>query len=273
MLQFGLAVGHGLGSTGGMRHTIALVFGLALPCAALAAPSHTVTVAAAANLKPVFEEIAARFQKQHPDAEVKATFGASGNFFSQIENGAPFDLFLSADSEFPAKVVEKKLNDGPAFTYVYGKLVVWVPKGSSVDLDGKGLAALTDPSVAKLAIANPEIAPYGRAAREALQKAGLYEKVKDKLVTGQSVAQTAQFVQSGNAQAAFLPLSMALAPPLADEGRAWKVPAASYARIEQAGVVLVAAKEPKLAQELAAFVTSAAVRDVFEKAGYELPAR
>lgn len=242
------------------------------PRAALAR-QRSLSVAVAANLKPAFEEMAARFQQRHPGVEVKATFGASGHFFAQISNGAPFDLFLSADVEYPAKVVEKGLADGEAFTYAHGKLVVWVPKGSKLDLDGKGLAALSDPAVQKIAIANPEIAPYGRAARAALEKAGLHEHLKDRIVMGQNVSQTAQFVQSGNAQAGFIPLSLAQAPPLSEEGRAWSVPASSSDRIEQAGVVIKGAREPALARELAAFVTGDEVRDVLERYGYDVPAR
>jgi len=246
---------------------------LLLPRLAAPAPQRSVAVAVAANMKPAFEELTARFQATHPGVEVKATYGASGNFFAQIANGAPFDLFLSADAEFPARVVEKGLADGKAFTYAYGKLVVWVPKSSKIDLDGKGLAALTDPSVQKIAIASPEVAPYGRAAKAALEQAGLYQALKDRIVTGQSVSQAAQFVQSGNAQAGFVPLSLARTPPLSEEGRAWPVPPSSYARIEQAGVVVKGAKEAALARELAAFIAGAGARDVLERYGYDLPAR
>ena len=246
---------------------------LLLPRLAVPAPQRSVAVAVAANMKPAFEELAARFQATHPGVEVKATYGASGNFFAQIANGAPFDLFLSADAEFPARVVEKGLADGKAFTYAYGKLVVWVPKSSKIDLDGKGLAALTDPSVQKIAIASPEVAPYGRAAKAALEKAGLYWTLKDRIVTGQNVSQAAQFVQSGNAQAGFVPLSLARTPPLSEQGRAWPVPPSSYARIEQAGVVVKGAKEAALARELAAFIAGAGARDVLERYGYDLPAR
>jgi len=258
---------------GARRAFLLAAAALLLPRLALPAPQRSVAVAVAANMKPAFEEIAARFQAAHPGVEVKATYGGSGNFFAQIANGAPFDLFLSADAEFPAKVVEKGLADGKAFTYAYGKLVVWVPKSSKIDLDGKGLAALTDPSVQKIAIASPELAPYGRAAKAALEKAGLYATLKDRIVTGQNVSQAAQFVQSGNAQAGFVPLSLARTPPLSEEGRAWLVPPSSYARIEQAGVVVRGAKEAALAHELAAFITGVGSRDVLERYGYDLPAR
>jgi len=232
-----------------------------------------ITVAVAANLKPAFEEVAARFQALEPGVEVRPTYGASGTFFAQLANGAPFDLFLSADAEYPARVVEKGLADGKAFDYAQGRLVVWVPAGSPVDLEGRGLAALGDPTVRKIAIANPEVAPYGRAAREALERAGLLASLKPRLVAGQSVAQAAQFVESGSAQAGFLPLSLARAPPLSEKGRVWELPAGSHAPVVQAGVVLRAARQPALARALAAFLTGEAGREILARGGYGLPAR
>ena len=244
---------------------------LASPGRADAGEPRSISVAAAANMKPAFEEIAALFQARNPGAEVKSTFGASGAFFAQIANGAPFDLFLSADAEYPTRMVEQGLADGKAFVYAYGQLVVWVPKDSKLDLIGNGLAALTDPSVLKIAIGNPDVAPYGRAARAALEKAGIYETVKGRIVMGQNVNQAAQFAQSGNAQAAFLPLSLAKVPPLSVEGRSWVVPAASYPRVEQAGVVVQGTRQPTLARELAAFLVGDAARQVLARYGYEFP--
>jgi molybdate transport system substrate-binding protein len=246
---------------------------LALPWAALPAPAQTVAVAVAANMKPAFEEIAARFREENPGVEVQATFGASGNFFAQVANGAPFDLFLSADAEFPEKMAEKGLTEGKPFTYAYGKLVVWTPNGSPIDLEHKGLAALADPAVRKIAIANPELAPYGRAARTALEKAGVYAAVKDRIVMGQSASQAAQFVESGNAQAGFVPLSLARTPPLAKAGRAWPVPASSHDPIAQAAVILRGARDAALARELAAFLRGDAARAILDRYGYALPAR
>jgi molybdate transport system substrate-binding protein len=244
-----------------------------VPRPASAGEQRSISVAAAANMKPAFEEIATMFQSGHPGVEVKSTFGASGTFFAQIANGAPFDLFLSADSEYPAKMVEQGLADGKPFTYAYGALVVWVPKDSTLDLPGKGLAALADPSVLKIAIANPDVAPYGRAAKASLDKAGILESVKGRIVMGQNVNQAAQFAQSGNAQAAFLPLSLARAPPLSEQGRSWIVPAGAYPRVEQAGVVLQGSRQPALARELAAFVMGDAARQVLARHGYGLPQR
>ncbi len=258
-----------------MRPTIAalLLAVLSAPGLPSAAEPRVLTVAVAANLKPAFEEIAARFQARNPGVEVRPTYGASGTFFAQLANGAPFDLFLSADAEYPARVVEKGLADGKAFAYAQGRLVVWVPAGSPVDLDGRGLAALLDPAVRKIAIANPDVAPYGRAAREALERAGLLAALQPRLVTGQSVAQAAQFAESGSAQAAFLPLSLARTPPLSERGRSWEVPSASHSPIEQAGVLLRAAREPALARAFVALLTGDEGRVILERGGYGLPAR
>lgn len=256
-----------------LPRVILLAAALAVPAAALPAAHRSVAVAVAANMKPAFEEIAARFEARRAGVAVKATYGASGNFLAQIANGAPFDLFLSADAELPARVVEKGLAEGKAFTYARGRLVVWVPGSSTLDLDGKGLAALADPSVRKIAIANPELAPYGRAARTALERAGLYQVLRDRIVTGQNVSQTAQFVQSGNAQAGFIPLSLARTPPLSDQGRAWPVPPSSHEPIEQAGVVLKGGREAALGRELGAFIGGDEAREVLQRYGYDLPAR
>ena len=262
-----------------LRSCQSLLVGLALAMLGAASPatraaeaSRSVSVAVAANLKPAFEEIAAAWKAKNPGVEVKASYGASGNFFSQIANGAPYDLFLSADAEFPAKAVEKGLSDGPAFVYAYGKLVAWVPKSSPLDLERRGLAALSDPAVRKIAIPNPQLAPYGRAAVAALEAAGVYAAGKDRLVLGQNVSQTAQFVESGNAEVGFIPLSLASTPPLSTEGRFWPVPQSSYPRIEQAGVVVKGARAGALARDLAAFILGPG-RKTLEKYGYDLPSR
>lgn len=255
------------------RPVLPLLLCVAMASPALAQGKRTVNAAVAANMKPAFEEISAAFQKANPGVEVSATYGASGTFLAQIANGAPFDLFLSADAEFPAKAVEKGFADGPAFPYAYGRLVVWVPGRSLPALEEKGLAALAAPSVQRIAIANPGIAPYGRAARMALERSGLLEAVKGKIVMGQNVSQAAQLVESGNAQAAILPLSLTRAPPLSGTGRAWAVPADLHDRVEQAGVVLKGARQPELARALAAFVRGDASRAILARYGYELPSR
>ena len=188
-----------------------------LPQAA-AKPCGTVTVAAASDLTYAMNEIAANFEKA-TGCTVRLSLGSSGNFLTQIENGAPFDVFFSADIAYPKKLEAEGLA-APGSTYLYaiGKIVLWTRKDSRVDV-GKGFAALRDPAVQKIAIANPAHAPYGRAAEEALRKAGVYDAVKDRLVLGENISQTAEFVESGNADAGIIALSLVLSPTMKDKGR------------------------------------------------------
>jgi molybdate transport system substrate-binding protein len=239
--------------------------------AAVQPPRRTLTVAAAANLKTAAEELKRGFEAGQPGVEVTLTLGASGTFFSQIQNGAPFDLFLSADREYPARVVAAKLGAvADERVYAFGKLVAWRPAGSNLDLEGRGLAALADPAVKRIAIANPAVAPFGRATEAALKTAGVYDAVKEKLVLGTSVGQAAQFATTGAADVAFLPRSLTFGKELAD-GRIYAVPEALYPRIEQSGVVLAAASEPALARAFLAFITGEQGRAILAKYGYGLP--
>jgi molybdate transport system substrate-binding protein len=229
------------------------------------------TVAAAANLKGAAEELKQAFEAEHPEVEVALTFGASGTFFAQIQNGAPFDVFLSADREYPAKVIAAKLGAAAdEKIYAFGKLVAWLPPGSTLDLEKKGLAALAEPDVKRIAIANPAVAPFGRATEWAFRAAGVYDAVKEKLVLGTSVAQTAQFATTGAADVAFLPYSLTFGKELAG-GRVVLVPEALYPRIEQSGIVLRSAKDPVLAGAFLGFLTGEKGRAILAKYGYGLP--
>jgi molybdate transport system substrate-binding protein len=216
-------------------------------------------------------ELAHAFEAARPGAKVALTFGASGTFFAQIQNGAPFDVFLSADREYPDRVVAERLA-APADERVYalGTLVVWVPHGSAIDVEARGISSLADPVVRRIAIANPAVAPFGRAAEAALRAAGIHDAVKDRLVLGTSAAQAAQFATTGAADAALLPYSLTFDPELA-RGRAVPVPQALYPRIEQAGVVLSRAQEPALARAFLDFVTGEKGRAILAKYGYGLP--
>ena len=231
-----------------------------------------VTVAAASDLKFAFEEIAAEFQKRHADVKVQAAYGSSGNFFAQISNKAPFDMFLSADMEYPRKLVDQGLAAKETeFLYGVGHIVIWVPNASLLDLDKLGIAALLDPSVKKIAMANPKHAPYGRAAEAALKKLGVYDKVEDKLVLGENIAQTAQFVQSGSVDIGIVALSLAVAPAMKDTGRYWEIPVDAYPKMDQGGVVLSSSKDPDAAGELRTFITSAQGKAIFKKYGFSAP--
>jgi molybdate transport system substrate-binding protein len=229
-------------------------------------------VAAAADLQFALDEVIRAFEKEHPDIRAKVTYGASGNFFAQLSNKAPFDIFFSADAGYPRKLVEEGLADKDAeFPYAVGQIVVWVPNSSKLDLDKLGIKAVTDPSVHKVAIANPRHAPYGRAAEAALKKLGVYEQVKDRLVLGENIAQAAQFVESGAADVGVIARSLTLAPAMRDKGRSWLVPADAYPPLKQAGVVLSWAKDREAANALRTFVTAGKGRSILKEHGFQLP--
>jgi len=235
------------------------------------APRRSIAVAAAANLKAAAEELEKGFEAEQPGAEVTLTLGASGTFFAQLQNGAPFDLFLSADREYPAKVIAAKLGSAAdEKVYAFGKLAAWLPPGSTLDLEKRGLAALTEPAVKRIAMANPAVAPFGRATEAALKAAGVYDAVKEKLVLGTSVGQAAQFATTGAADVAFLPQSLTYGKELSS-GKVVLVPEALYPRIEQSGIVLSASREPALARAFLAFVTGAKGRAILARYGYGLP--
>ena len=231
------------------------------------AQGQEIRVAAAADLKFAFEELAGQFEKQM-GAKVNATYGSSGNFFSQIQNGAPFDLFFSADIEYPKKLEVAELAEpGTLYEYAVGRIVIWTPVDAQVNVTKQGWNALLDPSVRKIAIANPEHAPYGRAAVAALQKAGIYDRVKAKLVYGENISQAAQFVQSGNAEAGIIALSLASSPPMKG-GKSWMIPEQMHPAIEQGAILLKNAKNKVAARAFLKFVGSKEGQAVLEKYGF-----
>jgi molybdate transport system substrate-binding protein len=230
-----------------------------------------IRVAAAADLQFAMPDLIAQFEKE-TGTKVSATYGSSGNFFSQIQNGAPFDVFFSADIQYPQQLESAGLTEpGTLYEYALGQLVIWMPKDAKVDLAREGWKALLDAAVQKIAVANPEHAPYGRAAVAALKKQGIYEQVSAKLVYGENISQAAQFVQSGNAQAGIIALSLALSPGMKD-GKRWKVPGADHPPLEQAAVILKSASNKDAARSFLAFVKSEAARAILTKYGFETPA-
>src|SRR6266404_2578098 len=229
-----------------------------------------IAVAAAADLKFAMGELAANFEKQ-TGTKVNVTYGSSGNFFSQIQNGAPFDLFFSADVEYAKKLETGGLAEpGTLYNYAVGRIVIWMPLGVKVELNARGMNALLDAAIQKIAIANPAHAPYGRAAVTAMKESGIYEKVEPKLVFGENISQAAQFVQSGNAQAGIIALSLAISPPMRD-GKSWQVPAEMHPAIEQAAIVLKSAKDKDAARAFLEFVKSKEGRATLEKFGFVIP--
>ena len=234
------------------------------------AQKKTVRVAAAADLQRAMPEIAQAFAKQAATS-VEVLYGSSGNFYAQIQNGAPLDIFFSADSEFPQKLEESGLAEPhSAVIYAIGKIVLWTAADAGCNPEHAGWKCLLDPAVKRIAIANPAHAPYGRAAVTALQKAGIYDAIKAKLVLGENISQAAQFAQSGNAQAGIIAYSLALSPAL-QEGKRWIIPAELYPPIEQTVVVLKSAKEKSAAQEFVKFATQGPGREILAKCGFQTP--
>ena len=231
-----------------------------------------VRVAAASDLKFALEAVSAAFRKKHPDVAITPTYGSSGNFYAQLSNDAPFDLFLSADVAYPQKLIEHgKGSPDSLFRYAVGRIVVWVPNESKLDVRPRGLEALADPSVKKIAIANPKHAPYGRAAEAAMRHAGVYERVKDRLVLGENVAQAAQFVQSSSADVGVVAHSIAVSPAMRDAGRSWEVPAEAHPWIEQGGVVLTWAKDRDAANAFKQFMVGGEGRAILKSYGFADP--
>jgi molybdate transport system substrate-binding protein len=211
------------------------------------------TVAAASDLQPVMSEMAARFEVA-TGQRVRFSYGSSGQFVSQIENGAPFDLFLSADESYVARLVASGHADGASvIQYATGRLAIWTRTDRRLDLS-RGLAALADPRSGRVAIANPAHAPYGRAAVDALQRAGVYEQLRPRLVLGESVSQAAQFAQTGNADAAIVALSLTMSPAMQRVGTAVEIPAGAFSPIRQAGVVLLRSGNRNGARRFLAFL-------------------
>ncbi|HKR31685.1 MAG TPA: molybdate ABC transporter substrate-binding protein [Terriglobales bacterium] len=225
------------------------------------------TVAAAADLQPVMTEIAARFEKE-TGVRVKLSFGSSGNFFAQIQNGAPYDLFFSADVDYPAKLQGAGLIEpGSLYRYATGQIALWAPNASAIDVS-KGLSVLVDNNVQKIAIANPSHAPYGRAAEAALKNADLWDSISSKLVMGENIAQTAQFVQSGNTDVGILALSLVLAPAMKDHGKYFIVPETLYPPLQQAAVILKSSQHKELAVRFLRYMKSSEIRSLLQRYGF-----
>src|SRR6266403_952647 len=242
-----------------MRAVLKLVLvWLAILLCSATARGQEIAVAAAADLKFAMGELAANFEKQ-TGTKVNVTYGSSGNFFSQIKNGAPFDLFFSADVEYAKKLETGGLAEpGTLYNYAVGRIVIWMPLGAKVELNARGMNALLDAAIQKIAIANPAHAPYGRAAVTAMKESGIYEKVEPKLVYGENISQAAQFVQSGNAQAGIIALSLAISPAMKDSGKMWLIPGGLHPPIEQAAVVVKNSQKKEAAKDFLEYIKSAA---------------
>jgi molybdate transport system substrate-binding protein len=238
-----------------------------LACAA----AQEVRVAAAADLSAAMPALTAAFEKQ-TGIRAAVSLGSSGNFFAQIQNGAPFDVFLSADRGYPEKLEQAgKAEPGTMVLYGRGRLVLWAPNRLTLKFAPDDLKGLLSAAVGKVSIANPEHAPYGRAAVAALQHYGIYEQIKGKLVLGENVSQAAQFAQSGNADVAFIGLALAASESMQRQGHYVMLPQESYPPLDQAAVVLRTSRNKEAARRFLEFMTSADAQKLLRESGFESP--
>jgi molybdate transport system substrate-binding protein len=248
---------------------LALIGTRAAPAAASA--SREIDVAAAADLSSALQELADTYEKRTGVA-VKVSFGASGALTQQIQNGAPFDIFFSADMDYPKQLIaDGHANSSSLYRYAVGRLVLWVPNDSPLDVEHNGMDVLLDPSVKKIAMGNPQHTPYGRAAAAALKHYGLYEKVSDRLVLGENISQAAQFVESGNAQVGFVALAHAVAPAMKAKGRFWIVPGDAYPALDQGVVLMARSPHSQDAKAFLEYMKTAEVVAVLRRYGFGLP--
>ncbi|MFC4252945.1 molybdate ABC transporter substrate-binding protein [Sinimarinibacterium flocculans] len=225
-------------------------------------------IATAANLKPAMDVLVTEFRAQHPDAGVEPVYGASGALQTQIRQGAPFDLFFSADTDFPRQLAEDGHAGSTPKIYARGRIVLW---SATVDASALSVQDLARPEFQRIAIANPRHAPYGMRAEEALRASGIWDAIEDRMVYGESIAQTAQFVESGSAQIGIIALAQALVPQLADKGGYALIPETLHEPLDQGFIVTRRAADNALAHRFAAYIGSPAAHAVFERYGYTLP--
>jgi molybdate transport system substrate-binding protein len=235
-----------------------------------AAQPQQLTVAAASDLQAVMPLVAAEFERSS-GTKVTITFGSSGNFFSQIQNGAPFDVFMSADIDYPRQLEKAGLGvQGTLYQYARGHIVLWTRSDTGVDV-ARGFGVLADAKVRRIAIANPAYAPYGRAAVAALRHEGLYERVKSKIVLGENISQAAQFAHSGNADVGLLALSLALGPTLKGVGTYFEIPERLHPPIEQAAIVVARSPRQALARQFIDALKQPALVQILRSYGFALP--
>jgi molybdate transport system substrate-binding protein len=232
-------------------------------------PQQQVLIAAAADLQFAMDSLIKIFQGDNPGQPIKAIYGSSGNFFEQISNDAPFDLFFSADIDYPRKLQEQGKALSAVRPYATGQIVLWSKK---IDPAQAQMNSLTLPSITKIAIANPAHAPYGKRAVESLTYYGLYDKIKDRLVMGENISQTAQFAKSGAADIGIIALSLALSPAMQEDGgKYWLIPSASHQPLQQGYVLLQHAGNNAVAKKFADFMASGNAASVLQYFGFAHP--
>lgn len=233
-------------------------------------PAHAekITVAAASDLKFALDDIVTAFNKTGQDDQVEVIYGSSGKFHTQIQQGAPYDLYFSADINFPRELAKNGFAASEVKPYAVGRIVLW---SASMDATKMTLASLTDPKIVRLAIANPKHAPYGQRAEEAMRATGVWDKVEPKVVLGENIAATAQYVQTGNAQVGIIALALALSPELSSKGGYWLIPDNLHKPLEQGFIITKRAQNNNLAKRFADYIGSKPARAVMTRYGFVLP--
>jgi molybdate transport system substrate-binding protein len=235
-------------------------------------PKAEFLIAAASDLRFAMDELAALFQRRHPDVKVRTIYGSSGHFFAQIQQGAPYDIYCSADISYPRQLVESgHALPGSEFQYAVGRIVLWVPASSPMDVGRTGIRTLLDPAIRHIAIANPDHAPYGKAAVAAMRSLGIYDSVKAKLVYGENVSQTLQYVQQQSADIGIVALSLALAPSVRQTGHYWELPIDSYPHMDQGGIITKRTQFPDLARAFRSFLMGSEAGAILKAFGFYLP--
>jgi molybdate transport system substrate-binding protein len=243
-----------------------VVASLAMPALAHAAPASQMTIAAAADLHEAMDQVVTAYRRDHPAATINVVYGSSGTLTTQVEQGAPFDLFFSADSDYPRQLIAHGDAGGQASPYAVGHLVLW---SASLDMHGVTLADLTQPRFGRIAIANPEHAPYGKRAEQALRRAGVWDAVQPRLVYGENIAQTAQFASSGNVQVGIIALSLALRPEM--KGSYAPVQDSAFDPLLQSFVLTKRGGDNDLARDFARYVQTPPARAILARFGFSPP--
>ena len=234
------------------------------------AVAEEITIAAASDLSFAFREIVTEYEKTTGN-HLRLTLGSSGNFYAQIQNGAPFDLYFSADIAYPRKLEEAGLTvPGSLYQYAIGRIVIWTGHESRIDVT-QGFEALREPTVKKIAIANPKHAPYGRAAVAAMEYFKVYNQVKDKLILGENISQAAQFIESGACDIGIIALSLAIAPAMKSKGTYWEIPAEAHPSLEQGAVTLKSSKQQESAKQFLEIIKGPQGQEIMKRYGFTSP--
>lgn len=247
-----------------------ILIGIMLFSISSAALAEKLTIAAAADLKFAMDEIVSQYKKTSPIDEIDVIYGSSGKIFTQIQQSAPYDLYFSADISYPNRLAAEGFTVGQVKPYAIGRIVLWAPT-SKLDASKMTLESLVNIDIHHIAIANPKHAPYGKRAEEALKSVDVWNKVESKLVYGENISQTAQFVQTGNAEVGIIALSLALSAELSKQGSYWLIPENLHKPLEQGYVMTKRAEDNQLAKKFSQFMTTPEVRKIMVKYGFILP--